>query len=378
MAAILDWSVFQTGGNNTITDADSGNDANVTVTTNGMSFFADGGGSFGTSGFIYGTGNTQTTTDTTDINFGENVRNLEFELMDVDGGSNFSDAVTIAAVDADGNPVAVNFSSVDPAYQTVVDNGDGTYTVYGTGSADPAFNGAGDADSVFVSFDGPVSSLQIIHSAGPTINSSGAVGINDLSFDIVCFTPGTQIATPLGDVAVEDLKEGDLVVTKDSGIQAVRWIGRKKVSGARLQSYPQFRPVKICKDAFGIGLPNRDMHVSPQHRVLLAGADVELNYSQGQALAPAKGLITDGSVTVDYSVKEVEYIHILFDKHELVFSDGLLTESFHPGEMSIAGLDDGTRQEVFELFPDLRTNYGAYGPAARMSLSVSESQALVA
>lgn len=61
-----------------------------------------------------------------------------------------------------------------------------------------------------------------------------------------------------------------------------------------------------------------------------------------------------------------------------MFSDGLLTESFHPGEMSIAGLDDGTRQEVFELFLELRTNYGAYGPAACMSLSVSECQALVA
>lgn len=227
MAAILDWSVFQTGGTNTITDGASGNEATVTVSTTGMTYFANDAGNFGTTGFIYGTGNTQTDTDTTDIDFGENVRNLQFELMDVDGDADFSDAVTIAAVDADGNPVTVNFSSVDPAYQTVLDNGDGTYTVYGTGSADGAFNGSGAADSVFVSFDGPVSSLQIIRSAGPTINSSGAVGINDLSFDVVCFTPGTQIATPLGDVAVETLEEGDLVVAKNSGIQAVRWVGRK-------------------------------------------------------------------------------------------------------------------------------------------------------
>lgn len=202
MAAILDWSVFQTGGTNTITDGVSGNDATVNVTTNGMSFFADGAGNFGTTGFIFGTGNTQTNTDTTNIDFGENVRNLEFELMDVDGGTNFSDSITIAALDADGNPVAVNFGSVDPAHQTVVDNGDGTYTVFGTSSADGAFNGAGAADSVFVTFDGPVESLQITHAAGPTINNSGAIGINDLSFDIVCFTPGTQIATPLGDKAV--------------------------------------------------------------------------------------------------------------------------------------------------------------------------------
>lgn len=378
MVAILDWSVFQTGGTNTITDGVSGNDATVTVTTNGMNFFADTAGNFGTTGFIYGTGNTSTTQDTTNIDFGENVQNLEFELMDVDGGTNFSDSITISALDANGDPVAVIFTSVDPANQTVVDNGDGTYTVFATGAASTAFNGSGEADSVFVSFAGPVESLEIVHTAGPGASQSGAVGINDLSFDIVCFTPGALVATPTGDVAVEELNIGDLVITKDSGLQPVRWIGRKKVSGARLQAFPQFRPVKICKDAFGKGIPSADMHVSQQHRVLVADPAVSLNFSEEQILAPAKGLLDNDRVFVDSSQKEVEYIHILFDKHELVFSGGLLTESFHPGEMSIAGLDDKTRAEVFDLFPELRSNVGAYGPAARASVSVAECQALVA
>ena len=76
-----------------------------------------------------------------------------------------------------------------------------------------------------------------------------------------------------------------------------------------------------------------------------------LNFAETEVLAPAKGLITDHSVMVDSTAKSVEYIHILFDKHEIVYSNNLPSESFHPGDLSLAGLDDEARNEVFELFP---------------------------
>jgi len=376
MAALLDWSVFQTGGTSTVSDGASGEDADVTVTTSGMTFFADGSGTYGTTGFVYGSGGTTANPNTTSVDFGENVQNASFELLDVDGGDTWSDAVTIDARDADGNPVAVIFSSVDPALQTVTDNGDGTYTVSASGAASNSFDGSGSADSVIVQFAGPVATIGISFENGPSNANSGTVGINDISFDIVCFTPGTLIATPLGDKLIEDLKVGDLVITKDSGIQAIRWIGRKKVSGARLQSFTHLRPILIRKDAFGPDLPNKDMHVSPQHRILVSGQNVMMNFAESQVLAPAKGLITDQSVIVDSSVKGVEYIHVLFDKHEVIYSDGLPTESFHPGDLSLSGLDDDTRNEVFDIFPELRSDFGAYGQAARLSLSVSESACL--
>ncbi len=377
MAALLDWSVFQTGGTNTVSDGATGNDADVTVTTTSMTFFADTNGTYGTSGFIYGSGGTTANPNTTSIDFGENVHNASFELLDVDGGDTWSDAVTIAAVDSDGNPVAVDFSSIDPAFQTVTDNGDGTYTVTATGAASNNFDGSGSADSVLVGFLGPVSNIDISFSNGPTQSNAGTIGINDISFDIVCFTPGTLIKTPLGDIAVESLNVGDVVVTQDSGLQTIRWIGRKKVSGARLQASPNLRPVLIKKDAFGPNMPDRDMHVSPQHRILVSNARTMLNFAETEVLAPAKGLITDQSVMVDSATKSVEYIHILFDKHEIVFSNNLPTESFHPGDLSLAGLDDEARNEVFELFPELRSDYTSYGPAAHMSLSVSESSILM-
>jgi hypothetical protein len=330
MAALLDWSVFQTGGTSTVSDGASGEDADVTVTTSGMNFFADGNGTYGTTGFVYGSGGTTANPNTTSVDFGENVQNASFELLDVDGGATWSDAVTIDARDADGNPVAVIFSSVDPALQTVTDNGDGTYTISATGAVSDSFDGSGTADSVIVEFAGPVATIGISFGNGPSNANSGTVGINDISFDIVCFTPGTMIATPLGDQLIEEIKVGDLVISQDSGIQAVRWIGRKKVSGARLQSFTNLRPVLIRKDAFGPNLPNKDMHVSPQHRILVSGQNVLINFAESQVLAPAKGLITDHSVVVDSSVKGIEYIHVLFDKHEVIYSDGLPTESFHP------------------------------------------------
>ena len=168
MAALLDWSVFQTGGTNTVSDGATGNDADVTVTTTNMTFFADGSGTYGTTGFIYGSSGTTANPNTTSIDFGENVHNASFELLDVDGGASWSDAVTIAAVDSDGNPVAVDFSSIDPAFQTVTDNGDGTYTVTATGAASNNFDGSGSADSVLVGFLGPVSNIDISFVNGPT------------------------------------------------------------------------------------------------------------------------------------------------------------------------------------------------------------------
>ncbi len=193
---------------------------------------------------------------------------------------------------------------------------------------------------------------------------------------IICFTPGTLIATPRGSIPVEDLQVDDLVITADNGLQAVRWVGKKRMTGARLMAYPKLRPIRIRKDAFGPGLPYRDMHVSPQHRMLIDADRALINHGEREVLAPAKGLINDYSVTVDYNIKQTEYIHILFDKHEIIFANGTKTESFHPGHMSMSAIDDAPREELFEIFPELETNTGTYGPSARKILRVNEVMSL--
>lgn len=82
----------------------------------------------------------------------------------------------------------------------------------------------------------------------PTTDTPGdvmaTIGFNAGIFDtdIVCFTRGTMIACPEGLRAVEDLKPGDLVITRDHGPQPIRWIGGRRFDGATLAAMPKLRP----------------------------------------------------------------------------------------------------------------------------------------
>jgi hypothetical protein len=187
---------------------------------------------------------------------------------------------------------------------------------------------------------------------------------------------GAMITTPRGQVAVENLRVGDLVITADNGLQAIRWIGRKRMTGARLQAFPELRPIRIRKDAFGDGLPERDTWVSPQHRMLVKSERTMLNYGETEVLVPANGLLNDLSITVDYGLRETEYVHILFDRHEVIFANATATESFHPGQHALDTIEQDAREELFEIFPELETTPQAYGPPARLSLKVREAQLL--
>ncbi|WP_394178294.1 Hint domain-containing protein [Yoonia maritima] len=101
------------------------------------------------------------------------------------------------------------------------------------------------------------------------LNGSEAVPlVNDLDYrDMTCFTQGTLIKTISGEVPIEELEQGDLVLTADAGYQPLRWIGRKEVSASRLDKQPNLRPVCISKGALGTDMPSTDLVVSPQHRV---------------------------------------------------------------------------------------------------------------
>lgn len=210
-------------------------------------------------------------------------------------------------------------------------------------------------------------------SAGETDLLDGFDLLNT-TFDIICFTPGVLITTPTGEIPVETLKIGDLVITMDNGIQPIRWIGSKKLSGARLHACDHMRPIKIAAGSLGRDLPSRDMWVSPQHRMLVKDPIASALFGHGETLSPAKGMVNGTDITIDRSKTSVQYIHLLFDTHQVIFANGSATESFHPGEASINGLTDAARSEVYSLFPELRANKAHFGPSARPSLSVPEMQ----
>lgn len=202
---------------------------------------------------------------------------------------------------------------------------------------------------------------------------TGTLDFVNIEEVIPCFTPGTRIATPRGERLVETLEVGDKIITRDNGIQEIRWIGARTLTGAEMAQASHMQPVLIRQGALGNGLPERDMMVSPNHRVLVANDKTALYFDESEVLVAAKHLTgLDGVDIVEAS--SVTYIHFMFDQHEVVLSDGAWTESFQPGDHSLAGIGDAQRQEIFELFPELSTADGvnAY-QAARRSLKRHEA-----
>jgi hypothetical protein len=184
-----------------------------------------------------------------------------------------------------------------------------------------------------------------------------------------------MIACEGGERLVEDLVPGDRVMTRDHGLQELRWVGKKPLDRAALAAEPKLQPVLIRAGALGAGLPARDMRVSRQHRMLVTGPRAELLFGSDEVLVRAEHLAHLPGVALAVDT-EVTYLHLLFDRHEVVLSDGTWSESFQPGDRTLAGMDDAAREELFRLFPDLAS--GAPYAAARPTLKRFEAKVLTA
>lgn len=208
-------------------------------------------------------------------------------------------------------------------------------------------------------------------------NVTGTLKFNEIENIIPCFTPGTVIATPYGERLVEELEAGDRIITRDNGIQRIRWVGAKQVSGADMKKAPHLRPIMIKAGALGNGLPERDIVVSPNHRMLVSNEKTSLYFDEAEVLAAAKHLIGSPGI-YELAAPETTYIHFMFDRHEVVLSNGAWSESFQPGDYSLKGIGNAQRNEIFELFPELREQKGLENfEAARRSLKKHEAKLLV-
>jgi hypothetical protein len=363
MALILDWDAIGSANGSTIV-TDGTDSVTATVSSPGSLFYNPFG-----SGAIWGT--SISTPQTSTLDFDTPVKNVTFEIYDLDAnGTSWSDQITINAIDIDGNPVSISFSNLE-AYHVQTGN-----TVAATGNSGTSVDTSGAADSITVTIPGPLTQIQVTYDNGPTATSSGAFGWGEVSFDVVCFAEDAQITTDQGDRLIQDLNVGDMVVTRDHGLQEIRWIGKKHVTGARLYAYPNLRPIVIEKDTYGPNVPYKDLMVSPQHRILIDHSDVALLFGDTEVLAPAKGLINNTSVYVNETARSVTYFHILFDQHEVIYSNGLPTESFQPCDHNIDAFDHKIRDELFILFPEFKESSHQLVYAARPSLTVRESRLL--
>lgn len=193
---------------------------------------------------------------------------------------------------------------------------------------------------------------------------------------VICFTPGTCIRTPGGPRLIEDLREGDLVQTKDDGAQPIRWVGSRRMSGARLFAMPKLRPVRIAAGVLNAGEPDADLIVSPQHRILIKGRAAQELFNTPEVLVAAKDLINGDTITVDLKLREVTYIHVLFDSHQVIWANSVETESFHPASAALSTLDVADRKRLLASHPELEYDPHTYGSFSRRNLSASEAAIL--
>jgi hypothetical protein len=193
---------------------------------------------------------------------------------------------------------------------------------------------------------------------------------------VICFATGTMIRTQDGARRVEDLGEGDLIQTKDDGLQPVLWAGRRRMSGARLYAMPELRPVRIRAGALNDDEPESDLLVSPNHRILIKGPAAKLLFNTDEVLVSARDLINDGTVMTDHKLREVTYVHLLLDNHQIVWANGVQSESFHPANMSLDAIDGRQRERLFAALPDIAADVHSYGDYARRNLSASEAAIL--
>jgi hypothetical protein len=154
-----------------------------------------------------------------------------------------------------------------------------------------------------------------------------------------CYATGTRVLTGHGEVPIEQLRAGELVVCASGRLVPIRWLGRRRVHFHGHATPREVWPVRVRKDAFGPGAPSRDLVLSPDHAVHVDGM-----------LVPVRYLVNGGTV-VQEQAATVEYWHLELPAHDVVFAEGLTAESY---------LDTGNR-DAFDA--DRATNRAVAGIA---------------
>ena len=207
------------------------------------------------------------------------------------------------------------------------------------------------------------------------------------NFSIICISnPGVYAGNTYTEAAKnadlyhfnDYLRTGDLVHTRDHGLQPIRWIESSTQSLSKLRGKPDLWPVRISPGALAPGCPDRDLVVSQQHRLLVSGPHVELNFGTGEALAPARSLCHLPGIEVMEPVDDVEYFHILLDRHEILSAEGAPAESLFLGEEALRSMTSEGLQELAEIFSGTHTaGSSCFGRAARLMLNAKEALTLV-
>ena len=202
----------------------------------------------------------------------------------------------------------------------------GIIDVKGIGLAKSAVKPVGNPQELqlFASTDGSGTPLFTFPNIASITGGEGVVLPNIKLVDdghggtvVACYLRGTRIRTDRGERPIECLAIGDLVVTQSGALAPVRWIGWRRYVLAQTEGHAAVLPVLIRAGAIADGLPRRALYVSPEHALYLDGL-----------LVPARHLVNGVSIERQRGREVVEYFHLELARHDIVFAEGLPSESF--------------------------------------------------
>jgi hypothetical protein len=163
-----------------------------------------------------------------------------------------------------------------------------------------------------------------------------------------------NVRTPCGARHVANLRPGDLVVTRDRGLRPVRLVWSRTVTEADMAADPSLAPVCLRPRAIGPMMPQRDLLVAGDHRLLIPGYRLADRPDTAAALIPAREIAgTSDAAFVDRARGEMTFYNLVFDAHEVFAANGLPVESFHITEATVEAAPPAARAMIRAVFPEL-------------------------
>ncbi|MFZ5963135.1 Hint domain-containing protein [Thalassococcus sp. BH17M4-6] len=177
-----------------------------------------------------------------------------------------------------------------------------------------------------------------------TFQGANASSFSTDNTGVACFARGTLILTPQGEVPIEELEVGALVITRDHGPQPIRWLGRRDITPELMKGSAALKPIRLRQGLFG---GQRDLIVSAQHAIILPDAPARLLRATHLVKHAYRG------ARIARGKREIQYHHMMLDRHEIIYAEGVAAETMYPGPVALKGLGPVDRAAVFAAFPGL-------------------------